>query len=177
VQHSEHIVRGFGFRTQRRLVQHQEFARVHFTEILDEREAKAGQPILVGQDEHPHLTRADPIHQGQHLLALKVQTAATCFDLLIDDQSPSSAELLQAVPLLHKIGLLCKTGNATINHTPLLVHGWCQTEHQGQVFIGVGAPIRDRAMRAPVDLRGPIAVTSWEPPPRVWQSHLSYAWT
>ena len=53
--------------------------------------AKVGHPILVGQNEHPTCSCTDPIHQGKHLLALKVETAAKCFDPCIDDQSARSA--------------------------------------------------------------------------------------
>ena len=82
---------------------------VHFTKMLDEREAKASQPILVGNNEHPDITSDDIIHQCKKLLTLKVQTAANFFEPFIDYQSASSAELLKVLPLIHEIGLLCRT--------------------------------------------------------------------
>ena len=109
MQNGEHILREFLFWAQRLIVHHHEFTLVHFTEMLDEREAKAGQPILVGKDEHPDIISDDTIHQGKKLLALKVQTTANFFDPFIDDQSASSAELLKVLPLIHEIGLLCRT--------------------------------------------------------------------
>jgi hypothetical protein len=36
--------------------------------------------------------------------------------------------------------------------------------------------MRDRAMRASVGLRGPTAAMSWEPPLRVWETHLPCPW-
>ena len=62
-----------------------EFALVQFTQLFDERKAQADQPILVGQDEPPDRTHDDPIQQGQHLLALNVQSSANGFDPCIDD--------------------------------------------------------------------------------------------
>ena len=47
----------------------------------------------------------------------------------------------------HEIGLLYRNGNTTRDHTALLVHGWYQSEHRGQVFICVVALMRERAMR------------------------------
>ena len=77
--------------------------------MLNEREAEADQPILVGQNEHPGLTRDDPIHQSKQLLALNAETAANCFDPCIDDQSPSVQNCSRVGRGSHEIGLLCST--------------------------------------------------------------------
>ena len=141
------------------------------TDALIEREAKADQPILVGQDEYPDRTRDDAIHQGKQLLALKVETAANCFDPYVNDQSASSTELLKVVPRLSRARALCRTGNATRDHTPLLVDGWYRSEHHGQVFIRGGALLRDRAMRLESTFAVPALQRLGNPPLRVWQTH------
>ena len=109
MQNGEQILREFLFWAKRLIVHHNEFALVHFTEMLDEREAKASQPILMGNDEGPDLTSDDTIHQSKQLLALKVQTAANFFEPFIDGQSASGAELFKVLPLIREIGLLCRT--------------------------------------------------------------------
>ena len=119
---------------------------MHFTEVLDEREAKPGQTILVGNDKHPDLTGDDPIHQCKQLLALKVKTAANFFDPLIDREPTSDAELLKLLPLIEQFGLLGRTGNPAMDHTSLLFGGGWKAQHHAEIFIGIVALIRDRAM-------------------------------
>ena len=79
---------------------------MHFAEMLDEREAKADQSILVGNDKHSNLTSDDTVYRGKKLLALKVQTATNFFVPFIDDQSASRAELFQVLSLIYEIRLL-----------------------------------------------------------------------
>src|SRR5947209_20294380 len=106
MQNGEQILCEFLLWTQRLIIQDNEFALMHRTQMLDERKPKAGQTILVGNDKHPDITSDDTIHQCKKLLALKVETAANFFDPLINDQSTSDAELLKILPLIEKIGLL-----------------------------------------------------------------------
>src|SRR5579884_676315 len=120
---------------------------MHFTEVLDEREAKPGQTILVSNDQGADLSSNDAIDQCKQPLALQVETAANFFDPLIDDEPTSRTKLLKVLPLLDQVALLCRTGNPTIDNTPLLVCGGWKAQHQREIFIGIVALIRDRAMR------------------------------
>ncbi len=94
-----------------------------FTEGLDERESKTGQTILVSNDQGADSISNDAIDQCKKPLALKVETAANFFDPLIDREPTSRTKRLKVLPLIDQIGLLCRTGNTTIDNTPLLFCG------------------------------------------------------
>lgn len=97
---------------------------MHRTQVFYEREAKANQPIFVGNNKHSDITSDDTIHDCKKLLALKVETTANFFEPFINDQPASRTELLKTLPLIHKIGLLCRAGNTAIDNAPLLLCGF-----------------------------------------------------
>ena len=146
MQNGKQIVCEFLLWTQRLVIHDNEFALMHRTQVLNKPKPKPDQTILVSNDQGADITSNDVVHQREKLFSLEVQTTADFFDPLIDDKTTSDAELLKVLPLIEKIGLLCRTGNTTIDHTPLLFCGFFQPKHNGEIFIGIVALIRDRAM-------------------------------
>ena len=62
--------------------------------------AKSGEPILVGEDQHTNFTRNNAIHHAEELFALKVQSTANFCDPLIDQKSTPQTKLFERFALV-----------------------------------------------------------------------------
>jgi hypothetical protein len=147
MQDAKQILREFLLWTQRLIIHDNEFALVLHTKVFDEWKPKTGETILMGKHQGPNVTSNDAVDQREKLFSLEVQTTADFFDPHVDRKPASYAELLKVLPLIDQIGLLCWTGNTTIDNTPFLCCRLVQSEYKSHIFICVVTLIRHRAMR------------------------------
>ena len=76
--------------------------------MLEPLKPKAHQPVLVRENESPHVPTRNGVHDVEKTLASKVQPAADLLDPFDIYQPPRRREPFKDAPLLLQVWLLCR---------------------------------------------------------------------